>query len=257
MPRRILVTAVVLAAAVVLPSAAQAATIYPDSRTPHRVLLYAPPDETNLVTVEGDQHMVITDDGTPLQVEGVPTCMPVGPRSVRCSAVRGIELELGNGPDVAAIATPHDVSIDAGIGQDRYVALAAGAPSRVDFDGGPGIDVANYGFATEGVRVTTDGSVGSGRPGDVDRIRRSVETVFGSQYADVLDGGPRDAQSLFGFEGDDQITGGPGQDTLSGGPGGDRIDAVDGELDAIHCGGQPFDVLLADAAETSIAGCVY
>jgi Ca2+-binding RTX toxin-like protein len=189
MPRRILLTAAVLAAAVVLPSAAQAATIYPDGRTPHQVLLYAPPDETNLVTVEGDQHVVITDDGTPLQVEGVPTCMPIGPNSVRCSAVRGIELELGNGPDVAVIATPHEVSIDAGIGQDRYVALGTDAPSRVD------------------------------------------------------------------FEGDDRIAGGPGQDTLSGGHGDDRIDAADGELDAIDCGGQPFDVLLADSAEASIAGC--
>ena len=255
MPRRILLAAVVLAAAVVLPSAAQAATIYPDSRTPHRLYVYAEPGETNLVTVEGDKHVLIRDDGTPLKVDGVPTCMPIDAHTVGCSAVRRIELSLGNGPDVAVIATPHEVELDTGIGQDRYVALGTRAPSRVDFEGGPGIDVANYRFATEGVRVTTDGTVGSGRPGDLDRIRRSVETVFGSQYGDVLDGGTRDAQSLFGFEGADEITGGPGQDVLSGGPGDDRIDAVDGELDAIDCGGGLLDVLLADAAEASIAGC--
>jgi Ca2+-binding RTX toxin-like protein len=252
---RILLAAVVVAAAVVLPSAAQAATIYPDSRTPHQLLVYAEPGETNLVTVEGDKHVLIRDDGTPLKVAGVPTCMRVDVSAVSCSAVRRIELELGNGPDVAVIATPHDVELDAGIGQDRYVALATGAPSRVDFEGGPGIDVANYGFATEGVRVTTDGSDGSGRPGDLDRIRRSVETVIGSRFDDVLHGGARDAQTLLGQDGDDQITGGPGQDTLSGGDGNDRIDALDGELDAIDCGTGLLDVLLADAAEASIAGC--
>jgi Ca2+-binding RTX toxin-like protein len=255
MPRRILLAAAVLVAAVAAPSAAQAATIYQDGRTPHRLLVYAEPGESNLVSVEGSNSVVITDDGTPLKVDGVPTCMPLDAHTVSCSAVRRVELELGNGPDVAVIATPHEVSLDAGIGQDRYVALATDAPSRVDFEGGPGIDVANYFYATEGVRVTTDGTVGSGRPGDLDRVRRSVETVFGSQYDDVLHGGPRDAQSLLGFDGDDQITGGPGQDVLSGGGGNDRIDALDGELDSIDCGGGLLEVLLADAAEASIAGC--
>jgi len=255
MPRRILLVAAVLAVAVILPSAAQAATIYPDGRTPHRLYVYAEPGETNLVTVSGDKSVVIRDDGTPLKIDGVATCMPLDTHTVSCSAVRRIELNLHNGPDVAVIGTPHEVELDTGIGQDRYVALATDAPSRVDFEGGPGIDVANYFFATEGVRVTTDGSEGSGRPGDLDRIRRSVETVFGSQYDDVLHGGPRDAQSLLGFDGDDQITGGPGQDVLSGGAGNDRIDALDGELDSIDCGGGLLEVLLADAAEVSIAGC--
>ena len=42
---------------------------------------------------------------------------------------------------------------------------------------------------------------------------------------------------------------------LEGGPGQDRIDARDGELDAIDCGGELFDRVTADPAETSILGC--
>ena len=93
-----------------------------------------------------------------------------------------------------------------------------------------------------------------GRPGDSDRIDRTVETVFGSQHADGLTGTRRD-QQLFGFEGDDQIAGGAGRDVLDGGRGNDRIDARDGELDTIDCGGELQDQVMADPVEASILGC--
>jgi hypothetical protein len=63
------------------------------------------------------------------------------------------------------------------------------------------LPVANYGFATEGVNVGVDGAPFDGRPGDNDRIDRTVETVFGSPHADVLTGTQRE-QRLFGFDGD-------------------------------------------------------
>ena len=134
---------------------------------------------------------------------GVPTCMPLDAYAVSCSAVRRIELDLDDGPDVAVIATPHPVSLEGGAGNDRYVALATDAPSRVDFDGGIGLDTANYGFATAGVDVRVDLEAGDGRPGDDDRIRRDVESVLGSQFADVLAGSPRTVQ-LAGLDGDDR-----------------------------------------------------
>jgi hypothetical protein len=138
---------------------------------------------------------------------------------------------------------------------DRYVAHATDAPSRVDFDGGIGTDVANYLFASAGVRVSVDLSAGDGRPGDDDRIRRNVETVLGSAFADVLAGGPH-AEHLAGFDGDDQITGGAGEDVLSGARGNDRIDARDGEPDAVDCGGWALDWAAVDIdAEASITGC--
>ena len=172
-----------------------------------------------------------------------------------CAAVRRLELDLNDGPDVAVIGTPREVEIEGGNGPDRYVALATDAPSRVDFDGGIGADVANYGFATAGVRVSLDLAAGDGRPGDDDRIRRDVESVLGSQFDDVLAGGTRE-DHLAGLDGDDQITGGAGEDTLSGGDGNDRIDARDGGPDSVDCGGQLLDWAAVDIdAEASITGC--
>jgi Ca2+-binding RTX toxin-like protein len=255
MPRILLVAAVTVAAAIAVPSLAHGATIHQDGRAPHRLLLQAEPGETNLVSVEGSHGVVIRDDGAPITVAGVPTCMPLDAHAVSCAAVRRLELDLNDGPDVAVIGTPREVEIEGGNGPDRYVALATDAPSRVDFDGGIGTDVANYGFATAGVRVSVDLSAGDGRPGDDDRIRRTVESVLGSQFDDVLVGGSR-ADHLAGRDGDDQIIGLAGEDVLSGGEGNDRIDARDGEPDAVDCGGQELDWAAVDIdVEASISGC--
>ena len=244
-----------IAAAVAVPSIAHGATVYQEGRTPHKLLLQAEPGETNLVSVEGSQAVVIRDDGAPLALSDVPTCMPLDARAVRCSAVRRIELDLGDGPDVAVIGTPHEVSLEGGAGNDRYVALATNAPSRVDFAGGVGLDVANYFFSTAGVQVAVDREAGDGRPGDEDRIRRDVESVLGSQFADVLAGSTR-TERLAGLDGDDQITGGTAAEMLSGGSGNDRINARDGAPDTVDCGGQALDWAAVDLdAEASITGC--
>ncbi len=256
MPRILLVAAMTVAAAVAVPSLAHGATLHPDGRTPHKLLLQAEPGETNLVSVEGSRAVVIRDNGgAPIALAGVPTCMPLDAYAVSCSAVRRIEIDLGDGPDVAVIATPHDVSLEGGAGNDRYVALATDAPSRVDFDGGIGLDTANYGFATAGVDVSVGLEARDGRPGDDDHIRRDVESVLGSQFDDVLAGSPRTVQ-LAGLEGDDEITGGSGAELLSGGRGNDRIDARDGAPDTVDCGGQTLDWAAVDLdAEASITGC--
>ena len=256
MPRTLTVAAVAVVAAFAVPSVAHGATIHQDGRTPHKVLLQAEPGETNLVSVEGSRGVVIRDDGgAPITLAGVPTCMPLDAYAVSCSAVRRIELDLNDGPDVAVIGTPREVSVEGGAGNDRYVALATDAPSRVDFDGGIGLDVANYGFATAGVHVSVDLEAGDGRPGDDDLIRRDVESVLGSQFADVLTGSHRTVQ-LHGLDGDDEITGGTGEELLFGGPGNDRIDARDGAPDAVDCGGWLLDWAAVDLdAEASITGC--
>jgi RTX calcium-binding nonapeptide repeat (4 copies) len=254
MPRIPLVAAVAITAAVALPSIAHGSTLYQDGRTPHKLLLQGDPDETNLVSVEGSRAVVIRDDGAPLRLAGVRTCMRLDARAVSCSAVRRIKLDLGEGPDVAGIGTPREVEVEGGAGNDRYLAIATDAPSRVDFDGGIGTDVANYFFATAGVHVSVDREAGDGRPGDDDRIRGTVETVFGSAFDDVLAGGPG-AELLMGRDGDDQITGGTGEDVLSGDEGNDRIDARDGAPDTVDCGGWLLDWAAVDITEASITGC--
>ena len=253
--RRILVTAAAaVAAAVVVPSVAQGATLHQDGRTPHRVLLQDTAGETNLVSVEGTNSVVIQDLNMPIEIAGVPTCMPLDAYTVSCAAVRRVELDLGVGPDVARIDTPQAVEIEGGAGNDRYVATAT-APSHVTFSGGIGLDTANYFFATAGVDVSVDLAASDGRPGDDDRILHDVESVIGSNFADDLTGSHRTLQ-LSGQDGDDVITGGSDAEVLSGGLGNDRINARDGAADSVDCGGQTFDAAVVDlGAEASITGC--
>jgi Ca2+-binding RTX toxin-like protein len=255
MNRLPLLIAALVAATIALPSVAQGATLERYSGVPGTIVLTAGQAETNLITVEDRPgSVVVTDNAGPLKLKRALGCLRLDSNSARCFFAKQVWLDLGDSNDVAAIATRRVVSIDGGAGDDRYIASATDRPSRVDFSGGFGVDVANYRFATEGVRVGVDGKPFDGRPGDNDRIDRTVETVFGSEYADVLTGTQRD-QQLFGFDGDDVIAGGEGRDTLNGGPGGDRIDARDGELDTIDCGGGLFERLLADPVESSVLGC--
>jgi Ca2+-binding RTX toxin-like protein len=247
--------AVAIVAAVAVPSVANGATLHQDGRTPHRVLLQDETGETNLVSVQGKKSVLIHDTNIPITIAGVPTCMPLDAYTVSCAAIRRVELDLGAGPDNAIIDTPHPISIEGGNGPDRYVAFATGAPSRVDFDGGIGFDTANYFYATAGVHVAVDREAGDGRPGDDDRIRRAVESVIGSSFADVLVGDDL-TMRLSGEDGDDLITGGAGPEQLLGGLGNDRIDARDGTSDTIDCGGQLLDHATVDVgAEAAITRC--
>ena len=68
-----LAVAVAIAAAVVVPSVADAATIHRDGRTPQRLLFQDAIGESNLVTVEGKQSIVIHDTNIPIEIDRVPT----------------------------------------------------------------------------------------------------------------------------------------------------------------------------------------
>lgn len=255
MPRILVFAAVCIAAAIAVPSVAQGATVYQEGRPASGLLVQAEPGETNLVSVKGSMFLEIRDDGTPLKLARGGMCKRLDAHAVRCKPLHRLELDLNDGPDVAVVDTPHPVAVEGGNGPDRYVAVAADAPSRVDFDGGIGMDVANYFYANAGVRVGLDLSDGDGRPGDDDRIRRTVESVIGSGFADVLTGSDH-AEHLSGSDGDDQITGGAGEDVLSGGDGNDQIDARDGGPDSVDCGGQLLDWAVVDVGiEASITRC--
>ena len=255
MPRIILLAAVAVAAAVTVPSVADGATLHQNGSL-KRVLLQDEVGETNLITVEGARGVVIHDANAPIEIDRVPVCMRVDAYTVSCSrAVRVVELDLGIGPDVATVNTPREVQVDGGPGNDRYNALATGPVSQVTFEGGVGLDTANYFYATAGVHVSLEEPGNDGRAGDDDRIFRDVEAIIGSRFADVLVGSPFTLQ-LMGQDGDDQITGGTGPETLSGGDGNDAIAARDGAADSIDCGGQLLDRAVVDiGAEASITRC--
>lgn len=68
--KRILPTLVVgIAAAVAVPSVAEAATLHQDGRTPHRLLFQDDVGQTNLVSIEGRQDVVIHDTNVPIQID--------------------------------------------------------------------------------------------------------------------------------------------------------------------------------------------
>lgn len=251
MNRRILLIAIL--SVIALPATAQGATL--ERYLPGTLQLTGAPAETNLISVEDRPgSVVIVDNAQPLKLKRALGCLRIDTHSARCLLTKAVWLDLNDGNDVATIASRREIAVSGGAGNDRYNAIGTDAPSRVDFSGGFGVDVANYFYATEGVRVGVDGMPFDGRPGDNDRIGRTVETVYGSPHADVLTGAERD-QQLLGFDGDDRIAGGEGQDVLDGGRGSDRIDARDGELDSIDCGGDLAEQLLADPVEASILGC--
>ena len=243
-----------LVAAIALPATAQGSTVERLPDVNGTLLVTGAPAETNLITVEDDRNaVVIRDDAVPLELVAAG-CERLDERAARCSMVKRVWVDLNDGNDVATIASKRVVDINGGAGNDRYNAVGTEKRSEVDFFGGFGADIANYGPATEGVIVGVDGMPFDGRPGDNDRIDRTVETVFGSPYDDVLTGSQRE-QRLLGLDGDDTLAGGPAADELFGGLGQDTVDARDGEPDTVDCGGQLFDRVTADSAEASIVGC--
>jgi Ca2+-binding RTX toxin-like protein len=254
MNRLPLLLAALVAATIALPAAAQGATLERYSEINGTLLVTGAPAETNLISVEDRPGLVvIRDDAVPLDVEA-GGCERLDERSARCWMAKQVWIDLNDGNDVATIASKRLVSINGGAGNDRYNAVGTDKPSQVDFFGGFGTDIASYGPATDGVVVGVDGMPFDGRPGDNDWIDRTVETVFGSPHDDVLTGSQRE-QRLFGLDGNDTLAGGPASDELFGGLGQDAVDARDGELDAVDCGGQLFDRVTADPAEASITGC--
>lgn len=105
--------------------------------------------------------------------------------------------------------------LEGGAGADK---LAGGGGNDV-LDGGAGsLDEASYLSSASGVRVdlARGTAVGAGS----DRLR-GIETVTGSQLADVLSGDGR-SNWLYGNGGDDVLVGRGGADFLDGGSGSDR-----------------------------------
>jgi Ca2+-binding RTX toxin-like protein len=253
--RRSLITAAVAVAAVVaLPQVAQGATLHQDGK--HRILLQDTAGDANLVTVEGSKRVFIEDLNMPIVVDDAPACMPVDAYSVSCApSVRSIDLDLGDGFDVATVNSTKPIEVEGGHGRDRFNAGLTDGPSQIRWIGGIGLDTISYAHADAAVNVAADLDANDGRPGDSDQVFNDVEAIVGSQHDDVLTGG-RHTLSLNGFGGNDAITGGSGAETLLGGEGSDRIDARDGAADDVDCGGWPFaDLALVDPTEASITGC--
>ena len=144
----------------------------------------------------------------------------------------------GPGDDVVRGSTSASSStfISAGPGDDTLIGgpgftSMSGGPDADEFRGGSGSDQVSYSDSPAGVSVTINNVANDGVPGENDDVRTDVENVFGSSFADVINGSPRPeslsgssgADTLRGFAGDDFLVGGEDGDTLSAGEGRDTM----------------------------------
>lgn len=120
-----------------------------------------------------------------------------------------------------------DEGDDTLLGNDGRDGLEGGVGN--DFlDGGAGIDRATYREATAGVTVSlaivgAQDTLGAG----IDTLV-NIEGIWGSQHADVLNGGVGD-DGIEGWDGDDLIEGNAGNDLLIGGIGDDVVNGGTGD----------------------------
>ncbi len=123
--------------------------------------------------------------------------------------------------------------------------------SGADFlDGGAGLnDIASYTLSTAGVQVdlvSASPATGGDAQGDV---LTGIEHLVGSNFNDVLTGGPG-VNWLFGQSGSDRLDGGKGADSLFGGSGNDVV--IYDALDAAIMGGLGMDTLVGGIGNDAI-----
>lgn len=298
------------ALALLVPAAARAATVsvhVPPCTPEQSKYGQCYPDNASLVAAEGEQNKVtvtratdpvslqpritFTDEGAPLTVGA--GCERVDEHTATCTGYNVIatvntgdgddsvsgeafSMEGGPGNDVLtgganeyggpgddrltgsdAGATlfgdaGHD-TIAGGKGNDLIVDRGYGGEQDV-VDGGDGIDTMSYAGRTAGVTV----SLLQPLAGE-DRLS-SIESLFGGNGNDQLtgDAGPNTLEGgpgrdfLVGGEGDDVLAGGPGGDALDGGAGADKLDpGLDKARNSVGCG--PGEDHAAPAPNTLIA----
>jgi Ca2+-binding RTX toxin-like protein len=129
--------------------------------------------------------------------------------------------------------------------------------------GGTGVDAVSYASHFNPVTADIDDIADDGIPGENDRVRTSVENLFGgassdtltgSADANIVDGGQGSGfDVLNGLGGPDFLSGGVGSDTFSGASGNDHIHSRDGSAETVDCGPNT-DSVEADAGDL-LANC--
>ncbi|WP_020392977.1 calcium-binding protein [Kribbella catacumbae] len=98
--------------------------------------------------------------------------------------------------------------LDGGLGRDTMI-------------GGAGVDIASYTTHGGPVGVSLDNKANDGRPRESDNVRADIESVNGSNFADMLVGSSLN-NTLHGFGGNDRLYGALGNDILIGDAGRDQ-----------------------------------
>jgi hypothetical protein len=247
---------------------AGAATVAHDPRVAAGAAYTAGADELNRVRVAGAGTLIQFSDPAGIAAPdaaapgGVNDCItaPSGVAAA-CPGAKPVTVSLGDRDDsVTTAGGAPAMTVTAGAGADALV-----DPVRspgTGFDGGDGLDRADFAGRAEGVSVSLNGVADDGAASEGDNVTGVEDVVGGSGNdalagdgaanslsggaagddrldggggADVLLGGAGN-DTLNGGDGDDQLIGGAGVDSLAGGPGADSVSAADGVAETVDCG---------------------
>ena len=164
------------------------------SPSPPTIAYVAAPGEANRLTVSADEGDVLLRDEVAITA-AAPGCAAVDAMAVRCPAGRYFEARLGDGDDVADVASSGygpSMPLDGGPGADRLTGTSV--------TGGEGDDTL---IAPAGLSASSPFSPFS--PGDL------------GWATATLDGGAGDDRLLGGAAPKVRLAGGPGADLLEGG----------------------------------------
>lgn len=176
----------------------------------------------------------------------------------------------GAGDDRVSGGTGKDTA-DGGPGDDRLDGDAYGDVEPDVLVGGKGLDLADFSFTADPLRISLDNKANDGREGEGDNVRDDVEDVVGGEEDDIITGskaandleggigsdtlsGLAGSDSLIGAAGSDKLFGGKGQDLLDGGAGSDRLSSRDKRTDEVRCG-SAFDIAKIDRVDRRGPDC--
>ena len=244
MTRRVLVLTLLVLA---VPASANAATVTSFGGT----LTYtaaAGHDNTVAFTQSALSVTVTASAGDPITATGCTG----GGLTFTCTGVSTVVADGNDGDDTlnaSGLMTARS-TLAGGSGDDVLIP-GDGADS---LSGGDGIDRAEYGGT--GLTVSLNDVADDGLPGDGDNVSSDVEDVVvdpgsGGTATIIGSGG---ANQLSMADGGGKLTGGGGSDRLLGGPAADTIDAVDGYVDRIDCGGGT-DTVTGDQRDQVASNC--
>lgn len=117
--------------------------------------------------------------------------------------------------------------------------LQGGDPNNAgndSIDGGNGIDTVDYSGRTAALTIVMDGTTASGDTGngEADKIKPTVENVYGGSGADTITGTSAN-NYIMGNAGADTITASDGDDLVDGGAGVDNVDCGPGNDICVDC----------------------
>lgn len=179
----------------------------------------------------GDKLTSASGDDTLTGAEGADTLIAVGDKALGDSDSGGADGDTFIGNPDRAEQLPAEAGADTySLGTHVATAGESGDPATLQLNDYP--DSVSYDTVTKPVAVSLDGAANDGPGGEGDNVGADVEVVFGGSAGDLLQAGPN-AVGFFGYDGADQLLGGPGPDRLGGGAGNDVVRGGDGgdELD--------------------------